>query len=365
MPNFNRRRMLIAAMIAACSHGRTANGTVPESPAARADPARTLRFPGDHGSHPDFRIEWWYATGWLRDREERELGFQITFFRAKPQIKPGNPSAFTPEHIIIAHAAVSNPRQGRLIHAQRAGRAVLGMAGADTADTHVWLDDWRLARRDGAYRARIVAAELDLDLSLLPVQPVLLQGNNGYSRKGLDPDAASHYYSVPQLQVSGSLRGSGAAQPVNGTAWLDHEWSSSYLPKNAAGWDWVGINLDDGGALMAFRMRGREKSPTLWAAATLRDRSGHIRRFGPEAVRFSELRAWQSPRTGITYPVAFRIKAGDLEVVLEPMFDDQENDTRRTTGAVYWEGAVRVSSKGLALGRGYLELTGYGEPLKL
>jgi predicted secreted hydrolase len=45
--------------------------------------------------------------------------------------------------------------------------------------------------------------------------------------------------------------------------------------------------------------------------------------------------------------------------------DDQENDTRLSTGAIYWEGAVTVSEANKPAGRGYLELTGYGEKLKL
>jgi len=365
MEHPSKRRMLLAAMAACCGNLRIANGAVPVPDGAKADPSRTLRFPRDHGSHPDFRIEWWYATGWLRDRDMREIGFQVTFFRAKPQLKSGNPSAFNPQHIIIAHAAVADPRQGQLIHTQRAARAVLDMAGASPDDTDVWLDDWRLTRRDGAYRTRIASGELALDLSLTPTQPVLLQGVNGYSRKGPDPDAASHYYSIPHLQVSGTLRGSGAAQAVSGKAWLDHEWSSSYLPQNAAGWDWMGINFDDGSALMAFRMRSRGKAPPLWSAAALRDRAGRTRHFGPGAVHFSELRSWQSPRTGIVYTVAFKVTVGSLEFVLEPLLDDQENDTRRTTGAVYWEGAVRASGSGTGQGLGYLELTGYGQPLVL
>lgn len=365
MEHPSKRRMLLAAMAAACGQIRIAGGASPASFPARADPGRTLRFPRDHGSHPDFRIEWWYATGWLHDREMRETGFQITFFRAKPQIRPGNPSAFNPEHIIIAHAAVADPRHGRLIHTQRAGRAVLGLAGASPENTDVWLDDWRLIRREHTYQAHIAAAELAMDLSLTPTQPVLLQGINGYSRKGPGPDAASHYYSIPQLQVSGTLRGNGEVRTVSGRAWLDHEWSSSYLPENAAGWDWVGINFDDGGALMAFRMRSKQKAPPPWAAATLRDGAGRIRRFDGDHVQFRELRSWQSPRTGIRYPVAFKLNVPGLEVILEPLFDDQENDTRQTTGAVYWEGAVRVSGNGLPIGKGYLELTGYGQPLVL
>jgi predicted secreted hydrolase len=45
--------------------------------------------------------------------------------------------------------------------------------------------------------------------------------------------------------------------------------------------------------------------------------------------------------------------------------DDQENDTRFSTGAIYWEGAVRAFEDRHPVGRGYLELTGYGERLQL
>ena len=116
---------------------------------------------------------------------------------------------------------------------------------------------------------------------------------------------------------------------------------------------------------MAFQMRQGNTSQPLWAAAKLREASGQSRVYANDAVRFTVLRLWQSPRTGTRYPVAFRVTIGSLEIELEPLMDDQENDTRQTTGAVYWEGAVRVFSKGKRIGSGYLELTGYGRPLEL
>lgn len=365
MRHLSRRRALLAALAGWCSYATPTAFSAPPSGNAAASPGRTLQFPRDHGSHPDFRIEWWYVTGWLRDPALRDFGFQITFFRAKPQLRPGNPSAFNPEHIIIAHAAVADSAQGRLQHSQRAARAVFDLAGAATEITRVWLDDWHLTRRGDTYHTHIEAHELALDLQLASTQPLLLHGINGYSRKGSDPQAASHYYTAPHLRVTGSLRSNGDTLPVNGRAWLDHEWSSSYLAAGAAGWDWIGINLDNGGALMAFRIRERGTTRTLWSAATLRDAAGRNRTFESDAVRFTALRDWQSPRTGVRYPVAFRIAVAGLEVVLEPLFDDQENDTRLTTGAIYWEGAVRASSHGRVIGSGYLELTGYGEPLAL
>ena len=361
----SRRRLLLAVMAAYCSAGGLASASATQNRSAKAEPGHLLQFPRDHGSHPAFRIEWWYITGWLQDQAARELGFQITFFRARPQLPAGNPSAFNPEQIIIAHAAIADPAQVRLIHSQKAARAVFGLAGASENDTKVWLDNWRLNRRGSGYESRIETPDLALNLQMNVTQPMLLQGANGYSRKGPGADAASHYYSIPHLQVSGALRTSGASRDISGKAWLDHEWSSAYLPETAEGWDWIGINLDDGGALMAFQMRQVNTQRPLWVAAKLREASGNIRVYTADDIRFTALRLWQSPRTGTRYPVAFRITLGSLEIELQALMDDQENDTRQTTGAVYWEGAVRAFSKGKRIGSGYLELTGYGRPLEL
>jgi predicted secreted hydrolase len=159
-----------------------------------------------------------------------------------------------------------------------------------------------------------------------------------------------------------ALGGDGTA--VTGTAWLDHEWSSTVLAPDAVGWDWAGINLADGSALMAFRMRGKE-GRALWAGGTLRGADGRVRTFAPDEVRFDALRSWRSPRTGVLYPVGMTIVAGDLALRLEPLIDDQELDARASTGTIYWEGAVRAAIAGREAGRGYLELTGYGTPLRL
>ena len=136
------------------------------------------------------------------------------------------------------------------------------------------------------------------------------------------------------------------------------------LAPQAVGWDWIGINLDDGGALMAFRIRDAQGNPQ-WAGATLRTADGRTSTYSPREVLFAPGRTWKSPRTGITYPVEWSIRVGNLTCALRPLMDDQENDTRATTGAIYWEGAVRCSMEGKAVGRGYLELTGYGGKLSL
>ncbi len=332
---------------------------------APVTPGLTLQFPQDYGTHPEHRTEWWYVTGWLNTPDGKPLGFQVTFFRSRTEHDPANPSAFAPKQLVIGHAALSDPAAGHLLHDQRSAREGFGLAWARTGDTDIKLEDWRMRRApDGRYLVSVRGGELAFELQLAPTQPVLLEGEAGFSRKGPQAGHASYYYSEPHLAVSGTVTGKGKPLAVKGTAWLDHEWSSQVLDTNAAGWDWTGINLDDGGALMAFQIRGKDGGK-LWAHATLRDGAGRLTQYGPDQVGFAPQARWKSPRTGATYPVATTITTGALRWQLKPLQPDQELDSRRSTGAVYWEGAVTVERDGRPLGRGYLELTGYLDPLNL
>jgi predicted secreted hydrolase len=191
-----------------------------------------------------------------------------------------------------------------------------------------------------------------------------LHGDRGYSRKGPGAEAASYYYTLPHLAVEGAVVAGGKSMRVTGTAWLDHEWSTAPMEPQATGWDWIGINLDDGGALMAFRMRAAGGS-THWSGATLRHADGRSETFGPGQVRWTPVRQWRSARTGASYPVAWQVAAGELVLDIEPLMDDQEQDARASTGTVYWEGAVSARAGDRVLGRGYLELTGYWRAFRL
>ena len=315
-------------------------------------PGKTLEFPRDFGAHPGHRLEWWYVTGNL-ESAQGPLGFQVTFFRVRNPDAESNPSRFAPKQLLFAHAAIADPARGRLVHAQKSARMLDGLVEASTADTAVRIDDWTLVRQGGAYRTRIPAAELTIDLTMTPTQPAMLQGAAGFSRKGPLEKHASYYYSEPHLAVTGRISAGGAAREVRGVAWLDHEWSSEYLMPEAAGWDWLGANLDGGAALMAFRIRGKD-GETVWSNASTAPRGEG------ERVEFVAVRKWNSPRTGVEYPVEMEIRVGNRRWKIEPLMDDQELDARSSTGTVYWEGAVRLRSDDGRGGVGYLELTGYG-----
>ena len=360
----NRRALLAAALGAGAL------------PSARALPPATLQFPRDAGSHNDFATEWWYVTGYANSGgRAAALGFQLTFFRSRVAATQTMQSRLAARQLVFAHAAVTDVQGQKLWHDQRlarwsgepAGRNPADAASASTEDTAVQLRDWSLLRTGPDLHARIAAASFDLDLRLHATQPVLLQGQNGLSRKGPDAEQASYYYSLPQLQVSGKvlLNGRQYALQASSTAWLDHEWSQQVLHPEAVGWDWMGINLLDGSALTAFALR-RHDGSVVWDGGSFRGAGDTSRSFARGEVQFVPLRRWQSPHSQASYPVEWQVHTPAGQFTVKAVLDDQELDSRGSTGAIYWEGLCEVwNGNNRLAGRGYLEMTGYAAPLTL
>ncbi len=344
----------------------TSTGTANEAVSyAKVTPNPKLTFPRDHGAHPAFRTEWWYVTGHVKTATGKPLGFQVTFFRSNTGISEsvnGTQSRFKPSQILFAHAAIAEVSHGKLRHDDRIARQGFG----DTSSTEtldIRLDKWTMKFDGAKILTRVQAKDFAFDFAFTPTQAPLLQGDGGFSRKGPGPDQASYYVSLPQLSVEGSVEIAGKSERVSGKAWFDHEWSSEIMSDETQGWDWLGANFDDGSALMAFQMRGKQGN-VLWASGTRVKPDGGITRLGKDEVAFSPLRHWPSPRSGARWPVAMRLRAGTETFELKPWMDDQELDSARTTGITYWEGAVDVMQQEKKLGRGYLELTGYAKPIK-
>jgi len=361
--------------------------------AANALPARTLSFPRDHASHPELQTEWWYITGHVHagaaDRgiergTGRELGFQVTFFRSRVAATQQMRSEFAARQLLFAHAAVTDLEAGVQYHDQRMARAGFGIAQASEADCSIRLRDWSLQRHtpDGQHDASahstfttaIRSRDFTLDLTLASTQPLILQGKDGLSRKGPEEDQASYYYSVPQLAVSGELQVKGARHRIEARqgdarvnrAWMDHEWSEALMHPDAVGWDWIGMNLFDGSALTAFRLR-RADGSTLWTGGSLRAPGAvQARIFAPGEVRFDPQRRWRSPHSGAHYPVQWQVDTPEGSFAVDALLDDQELDSTGSTGAVYWEGISDLKDRsGTTVGRGYLEMTGYASGIRL
>ena len=343
---------------------------------ASALPERPLQFPRDHGAHPEFKTEWWYITGYANTASgEAVLGFQLTFFRSRVDATQGMTSRLAARQLLFAHAAVTDVAGKKLWHDQRIARwsgepprrNPADVASASTDNTRLNLRDWSLHNAGDGLQAVIPAEKFSLQLQFQPTQPVLLQGKNGVSRKGPEEKQASYYYSQPQLQAQGSiaLQGRTLQLLAGSKAWMDHEWSQEILPAQAVGWDWLGINLFDGSALTAFQLRTGE-GQVLWDGGSFRSGSGVRYAFSRGEVLFRALRQWRSPSSQASYPVEWIVRTPADYYTVNAVVDNQELDSRSSTGAIYWEGLCEVrDSNSRLVGRGYLEMTGYASPLKM
>ena len=328
-------------------------------------PARAaLNFPADFGAHPAQAVEWWYLTGLLGDRDGAppRYGYQLTFFRLRGPAPDDHPSALAARQLMLGHVALSDLSARQQRHAQRLTRALPGAAQAQLGDCDVKLRDWTLRREGDGYRAVFNGPGFAMELELASPDAPLLQGDAGLSRKGPSPSQFSLYYSRPQLLTQAALTLDGRRHSLAGRGWLDHEWSDNLLG-SAVGWDWLGINLDDGRALTLFQLR-RPDGRRDWAGGSLRTPGQPDRSFAPEDVVMRPTRHWTSAATGGRWPVEWQLQCPAGELRLAAAFDAQEIDARRSSGLVYWEGAARLFGREKQpLGAGYLELTGYvGKP---
>jgi predicted secreted hydrolase/threonine/homoserine/homoserine lactone efflux protein len=334
----------------------------------RATGTRPLTFPEDFGAHPDFQTEWWYYTGNLTDEEENRYGYQLTFFRRAlipPQEQVERLSAWGTDQAYLAHFAITDARRGEHTAFERLSRGAAGLAGAEGAPFKVWVEDWKVEETAQAtYRLLAQAKEgvepLILELVMQDIKGPVLQGNAGYSQKGPDPGNASYYFSQMRLVSQGTLQIGGKSFSVQGSSWMDHEFSTSALSDGQVGWDWFSIQLENGSELMVFQIRQSDGSIDPFSSGTWIAPDGAVRHLEKEDFEIEASETWKSPHTGGVYPNRWTIRVNALDLVLnlQPVISDQEINFSYQ----YWEGAVNV--KGVFTGNpvegvGYIELTGY------
>ncbi len=323
-----------------------------------AAPGYRYAFPRDHFEHPDFRTEWWYYTGNLRDSGGRRFGFELVFFRqGQRRGETQNRSAWRIDDLYLAHLALTDIENKKFYKSQRLNRAGPGIAGARISEQRVWNGNWS-ARWEGEKQVlEAMADEFHFRLDLTPIKPPVIHGVGGISQKSAGSGKASHYVSLPRLVVSGDVTIGGAKHTVTGSAWMDHEWFTSQLADDQIGWDWFSVQLDNETELMLFQLRHKDGTIDPYSAGTYIDRQGRPRHLAHDEFSLTPLRRWKK------YPVAWQIRVPSLGLSLEAQaaLDAQELDDK--TGPAYWEGAVTYS--GSATGVGYLEMTGYDKPVRL
>jgi predicted secreted hydrolase len=342
-----------------------------------ATPGYAWSFPRDHASHPGYRTEWWYFTGHLETEQPplRRFGYQFILFRiGVTPAPPGHESSWDSADMVMIHAAITDKDRGEHHFSEVLWRAMplLGAFGAPgdprlvRARAPAGSDgEWSVTRIDDGFALAMNddLRRLGFRLTVHPGGPPLLQGPGGFSRKAADPRAASLYYSYTRLATQGTLSLGGETLGVRGRGWMDREFGSSFLGEQQAGWDWFGIQLDDGRDLMLYRLR-RDDGGIDWAGGTAISPTS-----GPRYLERPDWTAtprsfWRSPASGVEYPSVWSVEipGEGLRLELRPEVAGQENHSRLGTGLAYWEGAVSVhDSEGRRIGEGYVELTGYGD----
>jgi predicted secreted hydrolase len=337
-----------------------------------------LTFPADHGAHPGYRTEWWYYTGNVAHGASKKYGFQLTFFRTRllppgdEKSWPSNPSPWRTDQVFLAHAALTDIAAKRFFHDEKVTRGAADLAGVEqqNGSTTIFLERWSANIGSSQHRLKAFAQSFSLDLSCEPLKPLVLHGTWGYSLKGKHPESASCYYSFTRLETSGTLTVDGKRHAVRGTAWMDHEFSSTPLEQDLVGWDWFGIQLNDNTELMVYLLRRHSGGYSEASSGTFVSSSGEPLHLSHTDTQVEILDHWKSPHSGATYPSRWRMHVLplDIELTIVPNLADQELVTNQSTQVTYWEGSVSVAGKAkerLLEGVGYVEMTGYAKPFNL
>ena len=336
---------------------------------ARATEPVPLRFPRDHGAHPAFRTEWWYVTGNVGSDTGRRFGVQLVFFRqALAAAPPERTASLAARDVILAHAAVTDVDGAAFFAEERMARLAGGMAalrGGDAASFRVECADWSaVAAIDGdgflPQQLRASGRGFAFDLQLLPGTPPVLQGDRGLSKKGALPGNASIYYSMTRLPLRGTIRVGESEHRVEGSGWVDREWSTSALAPDQVGWDWFALQLDNGDDVMWYRLRRRDGSVDPASSGILVSANGTRWLLQPAMTVTTPSGTWTASDGGAAYPAKWRLQSASprFDLQIDPVLPDQE----LRLFVRYWEGAVAVrgTRDGKAVsGRGYLEMTGY------
>ena len=334
---------------------------------ARAVEPMEFVFPKDHGAHPGYKTEWWYYTGNLKTDSGREFGYQLTFFRRGLAAEvPVRRSRLATNQIYMAHFALTDVKAKTHTSFERFSRGAGGLAGARGEPTYeVWLEDWSASQDGGSvFRLQAVDDQIEprvaINLNLQETRPPLLHGERGLSRKGPERGNANYYYSLVGLDTEGTIISRGEEYDVSGKSWMDHEFGTSALSTGVVGWDWFGLQLDDGTGLMFGRLRKSEGGDLGIFEGTVSYADGRQIPIQPGDFAVKATGSWRSPVTEITYPSGWQVDfpSLDIELRINPLIPNQE----LTNGFTYWEGAVSLEGtigEQPSIGRGYVELTGY------
>jgi len=345
----------------------------------RALPKRVFSFPQDHFSHPEFKTEWWYYSGHLQSlsQDGRSFSYQLTFFRTGLTRETTlQKSKWSIQNLYFAHLAITDKSKKKFKYLEKISRGSLGEAGATSYKTsektfRIWIEDWSIEGKGPGIQNHFLKGgdrNFGIKLMLTPEKKPVIHGKNGVSQKAEGEGYASHYYSIPRLKTEGRIFLQNKEIPVQGLSWMDHEFGSSQLQEYQVGWDWFSLQLDDRTELMFYQIRHKDGKVDPYSSGTIVYADGTHQHLSGKEFQIEVLDQWKSSKSSAIYPSRWRVKVPvhQIELSLSPTVKDQELITKESTRVTYWEGSVKIEGKyqkKSIKGMGYVELTGYAEPL--
>ncbi len=222
-------------------------------------------------------------------------------------------------------------------------------------------NDLKMRYRDNNFELEFIVPETT-DKCVFTLKPSSRLMRLNYEDQVNDILGKMKYDSIPRSLLEGYLAGN----KISGEAWTDHQWGDVgwFFSKDEKplGWDWFGINLNDGTDLMFIQHNDINNNKTIckYALAQFPDQSIHLF----EDIELLKTGYWESEETRINYPVKWRLiieKIG-LNISFSPLFNDQEIHIPGY-GRAIWEGAGKIDGiiQGKSIsGRGRGEFFGYG-----
>ena len=318
-----------------------------------------LKLPEDHGSHDTSRTETWQVLTHLRDQDGNELGFQFLFLRigiAAPTAPPQE-SIWDVRELERVHVAILDGKSAKVAHEERFGRGIPGLSGFDRDAAELRLDNWylRFENDGGKTTMTLYATVRDKAVVELTMRPE----KAAVALEPVGADTPFVGYSMTRLAVDGTVDQGHGETAVTGTAWFDHLWGELPVPgRGPVAWDRLQLQLEDGAEISAVRSRRVDGSGSASVNGAIFEPNGEVISFDEETLQMTSSRIWQSASTGAKYPIELRMLGPDLDLSIEPLFEDQVLDF----SVPLWSGIVRVTgsrAQSPVSGFGTLQLTGY------
>jgi predicted secreted hydrolase len=348
--------------------------TVPSEAAAETDAGHAYAFPADHGPHPAHPTDVWDLRAVLSADDGGPIGLRATFLRLAlaPSARTKRASRLAAEELIAARIALSPGSAHTGSQDQRAGRAVLDIAGSDADPASVWVEDWRLARLgDASWQLQATLDSGSILLRLVSdhaagAEPILIGSALG-PPEAMRSSAGTQQirrYQMPRLTATGSIDTGTGPRQVTGSAWLDHGWGDLSAVLNGRQGQLKAnqfrLRLDDGTMLDCLELRRIGGGGTPIPSCTLTSADGARRTYQRRALSLiPDERAWTAP-DGIGFPLRWRLQipAERLDLRFTPLVEDQRI---HLLDQPIWSGPLIVDGMRAgqsAAGIGWMDLSG-------